>query len=124
MFKVDRNINERKQERMVPRFVSRVRHSLLGFLSFCLSGSFSNGSVFTEQLQQAFAEECFLGRSCSACSGNWVGANRSSFMQRRKGTPSERELVERAPLGRAISKGLASLQLVHLSLALSMASRE
>lgn len=42
-----------------------------------------------------------------------VDANRSSFMQRRKGTPSGRELAERAPLGKAISKGLPSHQLVH-----------
>lgn len=42
-----------------------------------------------------------------------VDINRSSFMQRRKGTPSGRELVERDPPGKAISKGLASHQLVH-----------
>lgn len=48
-----------------------------------------------------------------------VDSNRSSFMQRRKGTPSGRELAERAPLGTAISKGLASHQLVLLSQGLS-----
>lgn len=85
--------------------------------------------MFTEQLQQAFPAECFFGeelvvQTVVGTGVTRVGANRSSFMQRRKGTPSERELVERASLGRAISKGLASQQLVHLSLALSVVSRE
>lgn len=96
------------------------------FVSHVLSATrvCSPSSCSRPSLRNVFLGEELVVQTVVGTGVTRVGANRSSFMQRRKGTPSERELVERAPLGRAISKGLASHQLVHLSLALSVVSRE
>lgn len=73
--------------------------------------------VCSQQRQQDFtAGMCFWGGVSQPVVGTGVTrveATGSSCMQRRKGTPSERELAGRAPLGRAISQELASHQLMH-----------
>ena len=64
-------------------------------LSVC---PFCNTSVFAEQLQRGLLCGDVFGKwGAAACGGTRVAVSPKSVMQSRKGIPSRRESVERAP---------------------------
>ena len=74
---------------------------LTGVCSFCLSALSVTQVCLLSSCSGAFSAGMFLGSGAPqpvvGCGGTRVAASLKSVMQSRKGTPSRREFVERAP---------------------------